>query len=125
MSFRPFSSTSNKGWINSYGHNEFRDLAQQYRVMSGKVKKSAVSAVQETLVTPMVEAGAHPSLGVQVSRGGNLSIGVPSTHPDAQALANIEYGTQSTPAGFHIRKTLRDNGVASQAAFERNLVSGE
>lgn len=120
MAFRPTSSASKGGWINPAGAQAFRDLAQPYAGMEDRVENQALAAADTHLVQPAIEAGAHPSVQA-FTHGDSLYIGVHPAHPDAEAVADREYGTPTQKAGAQIRQVLARNGETSFDAFQQGL----
>jgi hypothetical protein len=89
--------------------------------MSTDLERKAQESAHETLVQPALDSGAHPSTQAFYA-GDSLYVGVPTDHPDADEVADQEWGTLTRPAGGHIRKSLRANGEASFQHFQKRLV---
>lgn len=116
-----FSNSRSGRWFHPAGADHFHQAAKQYEAMVEKVEPAAASAVREHIVKPAIAAGAHQATDLYRYRG-NLHVGVHPDHPDADAAADIEYGTETQPAGGHVRHAMRTHREETLAAFYKEMM---
>lgn len=119
MAFRP--APAKGGWINPAGIQAWKKAASSYAGMPDRVEDSAVSAADQHVLSPALDAGAHPALAFFPHEEGNLAIGVSQDNESYQDAFDEEFGNGSKIPGAQVRTALWNNRDTAVKTFHTGL----